>query len=147
MVSPGMLQNPAVRRWLGDIIPAWTLLDDDSFAALHQPPSLHGSALKLSIDLTPGEIAQSAVARNALVLLHAASVAPGLKLTTTGNLSRQVVAEMWEVFFWPDFDKEAACRGRLGTRCGRRRAARCLRPFGSDRRARNTAPYAMKALR
>jgi len=110
VVSPGMLQNPGVRRWLGDIVPAWTLLDYDSFAALHQPPSLHGSALKLAIDLTPGEIAQSAVSRNALILLHAASVNPCLKLTATGNLSRQVVAVMWDVFSWPDFDKEEAHR-------------------------------------
>lgn len=110
MVSPGMLQTPAVRRWLGDIVPAWTLLDQASFAALRQPPSLPGSALKLAIDLAPGEIAQSAVTRNVLILLHAASVAPGLKLTATGNLSRKVVSDMWEVFSWPDFDKEEARR-------------------------------------
>jgi hypothetical protein len=108
VVSPGMLQDPAVRRWLGAVVPAWTLLDQNSFAALHRPPSPHGSALKLATNLTPGEIAQSAVTRNALILLHAASVAPGLKLTATGNLSRQVVAEMWGAFSWPDFDKDEA---------------------------------------
>jgi hypothetical protein len=110
MVSPGLLQNPSVKRWLGDIMPAWTLLDDRSFAALRHPPSPRGSAIQLATDLTPAEIGQSAVARNALILLHAASVAPGLKLTATGNLSRQVVAEMWEHFTWPDFDKEEALR-------------------------------------
>jgi hypothetical protein len=48
---------------------------------------------------------QSAVARNALVLLHSASAGHGLKLTETGNLSRSVVAEMCELFTWPGFDK------------------------------------------
>jgi hypothetical protein len=61
-----MLQNPAVRRWLGDIEPAWTLLDQPSFTALRQPPSTPGSALKLTTDLTPDEIALSAIARSAL---------------------------------------------------------------------------------
>jgi len=110
MVSPGMLQNPSVKRWLGDIIPAWTLLDDRSFTALRHPPSPRSSAIQLATDLTPAEIGQSAVARNALILLHAASVAPGLKLTATGNLSRQVVAEMRELFTWPAFDKEEVLR-------------------------------------
>lgn len=103
-----MLQNPNVRRWLGDAMPAWTLLDQRSFAALRRPPSAQGSAIRLVTDLTAEEIDQSAVTRNALILLQAASVAPGLKLTATGNLSRQVVAEMWDTFSWPDFDKEQA---------------------------------------
>lgn len=34
MTAPGMLQNPSVRKWLGVIEPAWTLLDHDSFSAL-----------------------------------------------------------------------------------------------------------------
>ena len=110
MVSPGMLQNPRVRRWLGDIMPAWTLLDLKSINALRHPRDTQGSVIRLATDRTPDEIGRSAVCRNALILLHAASVAPGLKLTATGNLSRQVVAEMWELFSWPDFDKEEARR-------------------------------------
>lgn len=110
MVLPDMLQNPGVRRWLGDIMPAWTLLDPMSFAALRHPPSAPGSAIRLATDLTPEEIGQSAVTRNALILLHAASVAPGLKLTATGNLAREVVADMCDLFTWPDFDKAEAFR-------------------------------------
>jgi len=105
-----MLQNPAVQKWLGNIVPAWTLLDQTSFAALRRSLSSRDGPLKFATDLTPDEIAQSAVARNALILLHAAAVGPGLKLTATGNLSRQVVAEMWDLFSWPDFDKEEARR-------------------------------------
>ena len=110
MVTPGMLQNPAVQDWLGGIEPAWTMLDQASFHALRNPPAPRGAAMRLASDLTPEEIGQSAVARNALILLHAASMGPGLKLTATGNLSRQVVAEMCDLFTWPDFDKAEAFR-------------------------------------
>ena len=105
MVAPGILQNPAVRNWLGGIEPAWMLLDQPSFAALHQPPSPTAGPIRLASNLTGEEIQQSAVARNALVLLRAAAAGPGLKTTATGNLSRGVVAEMVDAFAWPGFDK------------------------------------------
>ena len=110
MVAPGMLQNPSVRNWLGGILPAWTLLDQDSFEALRRPPSSRASVITLARDFSPDEIGQSAVARNTLILLHAASVGSGLKLTTTGNLTRGVVAEMIDLFTWPGFDKAEAFR-------------------------------------
>ena len=75
MVAPGMLQNPSVRNWLGGVEPAWTLLHIDSFVALHRPPSPTTGPIRLASDLT--EIRQSAVARNALVLLRAAAAGPG----------------------------------------------------------------------
>ena len=105
MVNLEMLDNPEVKAWLGGIEPAWTLLDRDSFVALHQPPMTPGSAVQLARDLTPGEMAQSAVASNLAIFLRAATAAPGLKLTAAGNLSRSVVAEMIELFNWPNFDK------------------------------------------
>jgi len=91
-----MLQNPSVRNWLGGVEPAWTLLDLDSFVALHRPPSPTTGPIRLASDLPHEEIRQSAVARNALVLLRAAAADAGLKLTTPGNLTRRVVAEMHE---------------------------------------------------
>ena len=108
MVAPGILQDPSVQRWLGGIEPAWTLLDQSSFTALHGPPSQMAGPIRLATDLTHDEIQQSTVARNALILLRAAAAGPGLKLTAAGNLSRGVVAEMCERFDWPGFDKEAA---------------------------------------
>ena len=110
MVAPSMLQNPSVNNWLGGIVPAWTLLDQDSFEALRRPPSSRASVITLARDFSPDEIGQSAVARNTLILLHAASAGSGLKLTTTGNLTRGVVAEMIDLFTWPDFDKADAFR-------------------------------------
>lgn len=83
MVAPGMLQNPNVKRWLGGIEPAWTLLEFDSFNSLRHPPSPTDGPIRLAADLTPNEIQQSAVAMNAIVLLRAAAVGPGLKMTAT----------------------------------------------------------------
>jgi len=65
MVAPGMLQNPSVLTWLGDIEPPWTLLDQDSFHALRWPPSRSDGPIRLASDLIPEEIHRSAVARNA----------------------------------------------------------------------------------
>jgi hypothetical protein len=48
------------------------------------------------------------VARNTLILLRAAADGLGLKMTATGNLSRRVVADMCELFVWPDFDRTGA---------------------------------------
>jgi len=108
MVAPGFLDNPKVRGWPGGIEPAWTLLDLESFNALRKEPSGENSALRLANDLTPREIAASAVARNCATLIRHAVENGGLKLTATGNLSRAVVTEFIELFEWPDFDREAA---------------------------------------
>jgi hypothetical protein len=74
------------------------------------PPLPPVGAIRFAADFTPEEIGQSTVAWNALILLHSASAGPGLKLTTTGNLSRSVVAEMCDLFTWPGFDKADAFR-------------------------------------
>jgi hypothetical protein len=101
MVAPSFLQHPPVRRWLGDVEPAWTLLPSDSLEALLQRPSKKTRALTLANDLTDIEVAPSAVARNALILLRRAAEGGGLKLTAMGNLSRSVVAEMIDRAVWP----------------------------------------------
>ena len=110
MIPRDLLQNPAVRNWLGGIEPAWTLLDQASFAALHGPSAPTEGPIRLASDLASEEIHQSAVARNALILLRAAAAGPGLKITATGNLTRDVVAQMIELFTWPGFDKAHAFR-------------------------------------
>ena len=108
MVAPGMLQNPAVKTWLAGVDPAQTLLDQASFTALHARPSPMAGPIWLAADLTPVGVQQSAVARNALILLRAAATGPGLKMTAAGNLARSVVAEMCNIFTWPDFDEDGA---------------------------------------
>jgi hypothetical protein len=88
MVAPGFLENPEVRRWLKGVEPAWTMLDFDSFNALHDEPSASNKAIRLEANLTQTECSGSAVTANALLLLRRAADTGGLKLTATGNLSR-----------------------------------------------------------
>lgn len=110
MVVPGFLQNDRVKAWLGGIEPAWTLLDIDSFNALAFPRSPTEGPIHMATDLSIEEINQSAIARNTIVLLQAASIEPGLQLTAAGNLSRAVVAAMLDAFTWPGFDKADVLR-------------------------------------
>lgn len=110
MVFHPVLENKAVRDWLGDIMPVWTLLDEKGFMALQHPPSHDEAAIRLAIDLKIEEIDQSPVARNAIILLRAGAISPGLKLTAAGNLSRKVIAQMWDEITWPGFDKEETLR-------------------------------------
>ena len=110
MIAPGMLQNPSIKNWLGGVEPAWVLLVQASFDALRHPPSPAAGPIRLASDFKHEEIQQSAVARNALILLRAAATGPGLKMTATGNLSRGVVAEMCNLFTWPGLDKADAFR-------------------------------------
>lgn len=104
MVAPGFLANPEVRRWLNGVEPAWTMLEFDSFNALHDEPSTNNHAIRLEPKLTATEVSASAVAANTMLLLRRAAETGGLKLTTTGNLSRAVVEGMLGIE-WPDYDK------------------------------------------
>ncbi|MBT3358554.1 MAG: hypothetical protein HN403_02870 [Rhodospirillales bacterium] len=106
MVVAAMLQNPSVIKWLGGLEPAWKLLDIDSFSGLREPPSPNGSAIQLAADLTDEELKSSPIGRNAKAFLDKTAQPSGLKLTATGNLSRAAVADMIDVFNWPDFYKD-----------------------------------------
>lgn len=106
MAAPGMLENESVKRWLNGIAPAWTLLEPASLMTLNRPPSAHASAITLARDLTRDETSLSNVVHNALILLQAAAEKPGLGLTATGNLSRHVVARMFDMFLWPGLNKK-----------------------------------------
>ena len=91
MVSPGLLQNPEVKRWLAGVEPAWTLLEFDSLMALRKEPSAENRALRLATNLMNQDLLGSSIARNAVVLLDAAVKANALKLTATGNLVPHVI--------------------------------------------------------
>jgi hypothetical protein len=106
MVAPGFLSDPEVRQWLNGLKPAWTMLDFDSFNALHEEPSASNRTIRLEPNLTAVDLTGSAVARTANILLQRASETGGLKLTATGNLSRGVVGQMIEVIEWPGLDRD-----------------------------------------
>ena len=93
-----MLQTPRVPKWLGGIEPAWTLLDFGSFNALRHSPSPTDRPVGLAADLTLEKVQRSAVAMNMIMLLRAAALGPGLKLTLAGNLARSLVTEMADAF-------------------------------------------------
>lgn len=108
MVAPGFLQNLEVLRWLDGTEPAWTMLEFESYNALHHEPSAGNKAIRLEPNLTETDLAGSAVTRNAVILLRRAVDQGGLKLTATGNLSRAEVAAMFKIMEWPGLDKEGA---------------------------------------
>jgi hypothetical protein len=110
MVAPGFLQNPEVRRWLNGVEPAWTMLEFNSLNALRHEPSTSNHAIRLEPDLADGEISESAVTANALILLRRAAETGGLKLTATGNLSRGVVEEMFGIIQAPGYEKTELLR-------------------------------------
>ena len=110
MTSPENLRLQNVWAWLGDLQPAWTVLERASIDALLNEPSSENPALRLAPDLTADEVALSPVARNALVLLREAS-GRGLKLTPAGSLPRATVAAMEEAMAWPGRDPADSRRG------------------------------------
>ena len=101
-----MLDNREIGRWLNGIVPAWSLLAPESFNSLQRPPSTARTAIRLAADLSINEVSTSPMARNALIVLEAAAKPPGLKLTSTGNLSRQVVAAMFDRLDWPGLERD-----------------------------------------
>ena len=110
MVATDFLSDPQVRRWLGGVEPAWTLLTFDSLRELRREPSAGQSAIRIANDLRADELAGSAVARNTFIFLQEAVERDGLPLTATGNLTRAVVSEMCKLIDWPDYDQADAFR-------------------------------------
>ena len=102
MVAEDFLLVPQVRTWLDGVEPAWMLLTFDSLRALRREPSAAHHAIRIANTLGVNEIADSAVARNTLILLRQAMEDSGLALTATGNLSRAVVADMRKLMEWPN---------------------------------------------
>jgi hypothetical protein len=101
MVKPDFLREPLVRQWLDGVEPAWTLLTMDGLRSLiHER-----STIRIADDLSAAETTASAAARNTLILLRKLVERGGLALTETGKLSRAVVAELGELFEWPNFDR------------------------------------------
>jgi hypothetical protein len=90
--------------------PCWALLEFDGYRLLHEEPSARNQAIRLEPNLMRTDLSGSAVTRNTLVLLRRAVETDGLKLTTTGNLSRAVVEEMCGIIQAPDYDKAELLR-------------------------------------
>ena len=87
--------------WVEGVEPAWTSLEPAMSEDLMREPPFEGGAIHLAVDLAADELAQSAMVRNALVLLGAVAEGDGLKLTARGNLTRCTVAAMRDAMDWP----------------------------------------------
>jgi hypothetical protein len=106
VVAPGFLENTQVRRWLNDIEPPWTMLEYDSFRALHEEPSAGNRTIRLEPNLTNTDLAAFAGRPYRGNAAAPANETGGLKLTATGNLARAVVAEMVRAVEWPGLDRD-----------------------------------------
>ena len=89
------------RKWLGDVEPAWTVLEPDFAEKLLGEPPFESGALHLAVDLTADELGQSVLVQNARALLGAAAEGDCLKLTARKNLTRSTVAAMRDAMVWP----------------------------------------------
>jgi hypothetical protein len=105
MVAPGFLANAVVREWLNGVLPAWTLLDAESFNALRRERIAPETAIQVRDDAAEADLTSCIIVRNTTVLLQHAVENGGLGLTATGNLTRAVVAEMIPQMEWPAFSK------------------------------------------
>ena len=110
-----MVLKRELSDWPGAVESVWPMLEEDSLCELRdgEPPDSH--ALRLSSGLADAELAGSAFARNATVLLRAAAEeGDGLRVTASGTLSLASVARMRAETAWPDM--EAQEHFRDGTR-------------------------------
>ena len=110
-----MVLKRELSDWPGAVESVWPMLEEDSLCELRdgEPPDSH--ALRLSSGLADAELAGSAFARNATVLLRAAAEeGDGLRVTASGTLSLASVARMRAETAWPDM--EATEHFRDGTR-------------------------------
>ena len=110
-----MILRRELSDWPGVVESVLPMLDAESLRALRACAPPDNPALRVSSDLGDGELAGSAFARNAAVLLRAAAGEDeGLQVTATGTLSLASVARMRAETAWPDM--EATEHFRDGTR-------------------------------
>ena len=112
----GMLKRE-LSDWPGGVESVWPLLDAESVRALRVGAPPDSRAVRVSLELEEEELAGSAFAGNAMVLLRAvAEGGEGLRITSSGTLSIASVVSMRAVMIWPDM--EATEHFRDGTKYG-----------------------------
>ena len=90
-----------VSAWPGGIEPVRSMLDAESVRGLGAAPAAVNRALVLANDLSEEELRESAIVRNALILLDAVAGSAFVWLTDKGNLRRETVAAMRSAMSWP----------------------------------------------
>ena len=124
MVSQGFLANPVIRRWLNGVEPAWTMLEFDSFNALHDEPAANNHAITTfgwtSVGAQSVTI-QNASSSSATVSLPACGLAT-VAVTVTDDAGRTDTAQVVlgpsaasSRTRWTEADRDrqpVPCRGR-----------------------------------
>ena len=90
--------------WPGGIEPVRSMLDAESVRGLGAAPAAVNRALVLANDLSEEELRESAIVRNALILLDAVAGSAFVWLTDKGNLRRETVAAMRSAMSWPGME-------------------------------------------
>ena len=80
------------------------MLDAESVRGLGAAPAAVNRALVLANDLSEEELRESAIVRNALILLDAVAGSAFVWLTDKGNLRRETVAAMRSAMSWPGME-------------------------------------------
>ncbi len=93
-----------VSAWPGGIEPVRSMLDAESVRGLGAAPAAVNRALVLANDLSEEELRESAIVRNALILLDAVAGSAFVWLTDKGNLRRETVAAMRSAMSWPGME-------------------------------------------
>ena len=88
----------------GGIEPVRSMLDAESVRGLGAAPAAVNRALVLANDLSEEELRESAIVRNALILLDAVAGSAFVWLTDKGNLRRETVAAMRSAMSWPGME-------------------------------------------
>jgi len=87
------------------LIPAWTLLERKSIAALLTPEPRLPSAIQVARTVPPAEVAAAPIIRATRALIEHAQTADGLTLTAGGALSRADTRALFDATDWPDYDR------------------------------------------
>ena len=91
----------------GSLIPAWTLLERRSIAALLTPEPRLPNAIQVSSAVSPDEIAAAPIMRAIRLMVERVVASDGLMLTARGSLTRADISALFEAMDWPDYDKDS----------------------------------------
>jgi hypothetical protein len=87
------------------VIPAWTLLERKSIAALLAPEPRLPSAIRVASTAPPADVAAVPVVRATRAFIKRADASGGLTLTPGGALSRADTKALFDLTEWPDYDR------------------------------------------
>ena len=94
-------------RWPGGLQPVWTLLDAASAEALGAEPSPENGALRVAAELDEAALGDSAMVRNARILLKGAAGGQNRLWisSSSGCLTMKCVSRLRTLIAWPGLEE------------------------------------------